>query len=69
MGEAARGEKGKRAGTRPIMAIKGSEEWADWLRRLSEYVALPQTNLVDQALKAYARSIYFDEPMPMRIPR
>jgi hypothetical protein len=52
----------------PIMAVRGVPAWADWLRRLAEHASMPQTLLVDQALKHYARSIYFDEPMPRRLP-
>jgi predicted transcriptional regulator len=55
--------------TRPVLAIKGTDEWADWLRRLADHASLPQTYVVDQALKAYARSIFFDDPMPKRLPR
>jgi hypothetical protein len=51
---------------RTIFALKGSEEFGEWLSRLARHVGLPQTNTVDQALQAYAELRGFKEPMPTR---
>lgn len=51
---------------RTIIALKGSEEFGEWLDRLAKHVKLPQTNTVDQALQAYAEMRGFKEPMPTR---
>jgi hypothetical protein len=51
---------------RTILALKGSEEFGEWLSELARHVGLPQTNTIDQALQAYAESRGFKKPMPKR---
>lgn len=46
--------------------LKGTAEWRDWVRALADHASMPASVLIDQALKAYAKSIDFDEPMPKR---
>lgn len=49
-----------------IIAYKGSDEFAGWVKRLAAHVRLPVTNTFDMALKAYAESVGFDESQPKR---
>lgn len=52
-----------------IIAIKGSDEFAKWLKDLADHAGLPMTNTIDQALKAYADKVGFATPMPKRLSR
>jgi hypothetical protein len=51
---------------RTLVSLKGNEQWAAWLRGLSDHVCLPATNVVDMALKEYAQRVEFPIPMPKR---
>jgi hypothetical protein len=51
---------------RQIISIRGTEEWRDWLNRLSDHCRTDGAKLVDAALVAYAQSKGFNEPPPRR---
>lgn len=49
-----------------IIAYKGSDDFAAWVKRLTGHVNLPMTNTFDMALKVYAESVGFAETQPKR---
>jgi hypothetical protein len=51
---------------RTVLTIKGTEEWKDWLERLSKYLRTPTSTIVDHALLKYAKDQGFNEAPPDR---
>ena len=49
-----------------IFQMRGSVEFKEWLKKLSDFDATDATEVVERALAAYARSIGFGEPRPKR---
>ncbi|QDV34053.1 hypothetical protein [Tautonia plasticadhaerens] len=60
--------EGGRAGsaTENAISLRGTREWRDWLRRLSDHCRTTGATVIDQALAKYARDVGFDEPPPRR---
>lgn len=57
----------KKGGPKSVgIAIRGSQEWRDWVMRLAKSRRLKATDLIDQALIEYAKNHGFDEPAPER---
>ena len=48
------------------IAIRGSEEWRNWVMALARFKRLKATDLIDQALVEYARNHGFTEEAPER---
>lgn len=53
-------------GQRTLVSLKGNEQWAEWLKGLSDHTCLPATNVIDMALKQYAGTVGYPVPMPKR---
>jgi small nuclear ribonucleoprotein (snRNP)-like protein len=51
---------------RSIIVLKGTEEFAGWLKGFSEYMGLQMTSTIDVALKGLAEANKYEEPMPKR---
>ncbi len=51
---------------RTVLTIKGTDEWRDWLLRLSDHLRTPTSTIVDHALVRYAKEMGFDEEAPKR---
>lgn len=51
---------------RPVLTIKGTEEWKGWLERLAKHLRMPTSTLVDHALVRYAKEMGFTEEPPER---
>lgn len=47
-------------------ALKSTEEWRDWLRRLAEAERMGISDLVDRAIADYASKVGFPDPPPKR---
>jgi hypothetical protein len=56
-------------GPKTLFAVKGSEEWFDWLKRYADFAGVSAMTAIDLALKDKARRDGFSEPMPKRIGR
>lgn len=54
-------------GRRPMgLAVKGSPEWTEWVRRGAKFCRTDVSKLVDAALVSYLKGRGFDEPPPER---
>jgi hypothetical protein len=51
---------------RNVIAMRGTEEWRDWLNELADASRLPATILIDHALMEFAKNHGFKKPMPKR---
>lgn len=51
---------------RMVVALRGTEEWRDWLNSLGDHMSMPASVVIVQAVREYARAHGFDEPMPKR---
>lgn len=52
--------------TYPVLSMRGSLEWKDWVDRLSDHVRLRTPDVVDQALVDFATKHGFTDPPPKR---
>lgn len=50
----------------PALTIKGSGDWASWVREGAEFCRTDVSKLVDAALIDYLRARGFDKPAPPR---
>jgi uncharacterized protein (DUF1778 family) len=67
MGTATMGRKKSEAGPKPVgVNIKGSEEWAAWLKRAADHCSLSLSAFIDQAARDYAKRRKFTEEGPKR---
>lgn len=57
------------SGPRTLFAVKGSQEWFDWLKRFADLEGVSAMTLIDLALKEKAQRAKNPEPMPKRIAR
>lgn len=48
------------------LAVKGSPEWTEWVRRGAKFCRTDVSKLVDAALVSYLKGRGFDEPPPER---
>jgi hypothetical protein len=51
---------------KPVIALRGSEEWRDWVNALSDHMRLRPNDLVDHALVRLAAESGFQSPAPKR---
>lgn len=49
-----------------VIQVRGSAEFGDAVRKLAESDGMSISTLVDKAIRDYARSIGFNEPIPKR---
>ena len=49
-----------------FVALRVTEEYANWVREVAEHTGLDVSNLYDLALTQYARAIRFHKPPPPR---
>ena len=61
----------KKAKPRPArrqvaVALKGNDDWKEWLQRASDHCRMSVSALVDVAVTRYVKSQGFDEPPPKR---
>jgi predicted transcriptional regulator len=52
----------------PVVSIRGTPEWKDWLDELARHCRMPKSVLIDIALAEYATRHGFDPPPPSRQP-
>jgi hypothetical protein len=60
-------KKAEPKGQKTLFAVKGSDEWFDWLKRYADSVGVSAMVAIDLALKDKAKRDGFPEPMPKRI--
>ena len=48
----------------PVVSIKGSPAWKEWLDALAEYCRMPKAVLIDVALTEFAARSGFEPPPP-----
>ncbi len=58
-----------RANSKTLFAVKGSEEWFEWLKQYADFAGVSMMSAIDLALKDKARRDGFPEAMPKRIAR
>jgi hypothetical protein len=68
MAKAKHGAEGEpKPGPKPTaMSIKGSREWAAWVRRGAKHCRTDTSKLIDDALVSYLKGRGFKEPPPER---
>lgn len=50
------------------LAVQGTVEWCDWLRRGAEHCRTDVSKLIDAAVVNYLRAQGFPDPPPKRTP-
>jgi hypothetical protein len=55
-----------KAGSLPVVSIKGTLAWKDWLDQLAAHCRMPKSVLIDVALTEYACKINFKIKPPCR---
>ncbi len=51
---------------RTVLTIKGTDEWAEWLAGLGEFLRTPTSTVVDHALVKYAKEVGYTAEAPKR---
>lgn len=64
MTRSKRGMVAKEPRTRPLVAIRGTDEWKAWLDGLAAKRRVPIATLIDIALTDAARAVGYPEPPP-----
>jgi hypothetical protein len=52
-----------------LVAIKGTDEYGAWLKRLADHVGLPVTHIIDLSVRQFAKRMKFEETPPKRLKR
>jgi hypothetical protein len=66
MAEKKPGRSKRTSPQKSVHVVKGSDEWRDWLARLTDFSRMPTSVLVDVALKEWAERNGFPDPPPKR---
>ena len=51
---------------KPVISLRGSEEWANWVKDLCDYTRMRPNDLIDQLLVKHATELGFDKKAPKR---
>lgn len=50
----------------PVLCVRGSLEWKEWVDEFSAFLRLRNADAVDQALVEFAKAKGFERPAPKR---
>lgn len=56
-------------GQKTLFAVKGDEDWYEWLKQYADHVGVSAMVAIDLALKGQAKRDGFADPMPKRVKR